>query len=596
MGDYHKTGGGTSGSGGPPNGGHSLGGGPMGPSSPEEIRRRRLATLERIGATNTSTAPPASPRAIPLENIQNDAAGSHPSTPPSASRTQALAGQAAPAPQQRVQIQSPPHPPRGVTYVEDGIADDENAELQAALALSLNEAISANEASNNKSSDDNNNSTSMDMSTTDIVDDADRELQAALSLSLQQDDNEDQGTDKVQIVDTPSVTTKMTGSSTATTTNDRSTSKLSSTPARYIGSPGGSRTSVDMSLLSPEVGESYKTNEDCDVLKFHAVMWDSVITTENDKLRWLSQGINFRDYDPEGKLDDIVGKEDSILGQVIANHGPWGLTQAHGGPCGVLASVQAELLRLLLFGNRDPLDYPVTLTNRHVHAKEDLTDELMLRSLAMSIALILARATLTPPATDEEKSGGNNHTKLATDQTSDGNRVKIVLPIHPNDLSWDDFEPWHSIPSSSEDSKLRSTKLRVYTVATSNMDDSSSPKRQKINGSQPPQNAPLDERIRRLAHCVKQFLLEAPSGFEAPLQAFRRPGGVVLLVMSLAFSRGPELVQNEMDDPAAKLTSQFGHCGQELINLLLTGQAGKYSSAAKLSSGCHSISPRLPTV
>ena len=90
--------------------------------------------------------------------------------------------------------------------------------------------------------------------------------------------------------------------------------------------------------------------------------------------------------------------------------------------------------------------------------------------------------------------------------------------------------------------------------------------------------------------------MEAPSGFEAPLQAFRRPGGVVLLVMSLAFSRGPELVQNEMDDPAAKLTSQFGHCGQELINLLLTGQAGKYSSAAKLSSGCHSISPRLPTV
>ena len=575
MGDYYQSGGGASGGGSPP--GQSLGGGPTGPTSPEEIRRRRLATLERIGATNTSVAPPTTPRSVPLENIYNDSAGSHPSTPPSAS-ARGQVTQAAAAPPQRVQIKSPPQTPRGLTYVDDGIDDDDNAELQAALALSLNEAIAASEASNNNNSADDVNNTTMDVSTTDN-DETDRELQAALSLSLQQDDKDDDDKDDVQIVDAPGTNTTTSQSNITQNSNLMERANLSSTPARFIGNPGGSRSNVDTSNLSPEVAESYKTSGVCDVLEFHNVMWDSGITTDNDKLRWLSQGINFRDYDPEGKLRGIHGAQDSVMGEVIANHGPWGLTQAHGGPCGVLASVQAELLRLLLFGSRDPLDYPVTLNNRQARAKPDLTDELMLRSLAMSIALIVARATLTPPANDDEKGGVTSNSDMATDQTSDSSGVKIVLPIHPHDLAWEDFEPWYSAPSSSsgdeDDSKSKSARLRVFTIPASNMDDSSSPKRQKINGSQQPQNGSLDERIRRLAHSVSQFLLEAPAGFEAPLQAFRRPGGVVLLVMSLAFSRGPGLVQNEMDDPAAKLTSQFGHCGQELINLLLTGQAGK---------------------
>lgn len=48
----------------------------------------------------------------------------------------------------------------------------------------------------------------------------------------------------------------------------------------------------------------------------------------------------------------------------------------------------------------------------------------------------------------------------------------------------------------------------------------------------------------------------------------------MLLVMSLFSTRGRDVIQGEMDDPTGtKLTSQFGHCGQELINLLLTGQA-----------------------
>jgi len=47
----------------------------------------------------------------------------------------------------------------------------------------------------------------------------------------------------------------------------------------------------------------------------------------------------------------------------------------------------------------------------------------------------------------------------------------------------------------------------------------------------------------------------------------------MLLTLSLVESRGVDCVRNDMDDPANTLTSQFGHSSQELINLLLTGQA-----------------------
>jgi hypothetical protein len=40
----------------------------------------------------------------------------------------------------------------------------------------------------------------------------------------------------------------------------------------------------------------------------------------------------------------------------------------------------------------------------------------------------------------------------------------------------------------------------------------------------------------------------------------------------------------DMDDPTTTITSQFGHSSQELINLLLTGQA--VSNGNSVSSAC----------
>ena len=79
----------------------------------------------------------------------------------------------------------------------------------------------------------------------------------------------------------------------------------------------------------------------------------------------------------------------------------------------------------------------------------------------------------------------------------------------------------------------------------------------------------IDHTCKELAHATAQFLLETNS-----LNWFQRPGGVLLMVMSIAASRGIPKTQGDMDDMTAKLTSTFGHCSQELTNLLLTGQAG----------------------
>jgi hypothetical protein len=49
--------------------------------------------------------------------------------------------------------------------------------------------------------------------------------------------------------------------------------------------------------------------------------------------------------------------------------------------------------------------------------------------------------------------------------------------------------------------------------------------------------------------------------------------GVLLFVFSALLTKGIDAVKSEMDDSGSTLTVQFGHCSQELLNLLICGQA-----------------------
>jgi hypothetical protein len=60
---------------------------------------------------------------------------------------------------------------------------------------------------------------------------------------------------------------------------------------------------------------------------------------------------------------------------------------------------------------------------------------------------------------------------------------------------------------------------------------------------------------------------------EGQYELFQSDSGCIMLVMSLVLTRGIDNVKNDMDMDANGLVGQFGHCSQELINLLLTGYA-----------------------
>jgi hypothetical protein len=428
--------------------------------------------------------------------------------------------------------------------------------------------------------------------------DADAELQAALAMSME--------------AERPAVAPVAVA---ATSSNSMFQQQQKLPPSSPITRDDGVVLEDSDTLFEPEdftvvLPNWYRTAEPFQITAFHQVMWDSTLTTDSDKLRWVGQAIDVvREEEEDNDNDNVMmatsatasastsnstttssdmmmpGAPETMLHSVARSHLPWGLLQQHGGPCGVMAAVQAELLRLLLFGKRRrimsataatsatatdvvheetlQLDYPTSPNVMPGGPSQAITPDLIRQALARSIAVMLARAALTPPATGDDTAERKNVVRVVLPTKSDGDAAG---------LSWQDLEPWISAPDAMGQT---SSALSVYTIDLSDVVSGAvgaggGPKRQKTAESK----EFLETRILRLARAVGTFLLQAPENGRPPLENFRRPGGVMLLVMSVVASRGKHVIESEFDDPVgAKLTSQFGHCGQELINLLLTGQA-----------------------
>lgn len=273
------------------------------------------------------------------------------------------------------------------------------------------------------------------------------------------------------------------------------------------------------------------------LLQFHSIMWDRT-TTENDQYRWIHQGIHYADSTGTSSSNNNtqpITSEADRLKDIVSSHGPWGLQQQHGGPCGVLAAIQAELLRSLLFSNNNNMSLPY--------------------AMASSMATILARVASAPPVSDNQNVG-----------TKKSQSVVIFLADTPLERS--DLAPWteaearsdvHATTSNITMHRIPLIETSPTTLSSKGIDDGTY-KRPRTDGGQESLVESLEDRIRN-------FLLTR-------LHVFERQGGVLLFVMSCVLSRGIEILRSEFDDPTGtRLTAQFGHCGQELMNLLLTGQA-----------------------
>lgn len=166
----------------------------------------------------------------------------------------------------------------------------------------------------------------------------------------------------------------------------------------------------------------------------------------------------------------------------LASAFPLGLVQRHGGPCGVLAVVQAELLRRHLFVHHRPLAEPETEV-------EDWRQQLLSEALA-SLLFQCARPSRS---------------------------VHVVVP-------------------TSDQSPYEYQDVEIKDVQSEN-----------------------DGRLL--------------AAIQAHLSTFQSPHGVMSFVLSALRSKQASVLRDEMDDPETTLTGAFGHCSQELVNMLLTGRA-----------------------
>ncbi|KAK6938279.1 Ubiquitin interacting motif [Dillenia turbinata] len=223
--------------------------------------------------------------------------------------------------------------------------------------------------------------------------------------------------------------------------------------------------------------------------------------------QWTNQGIRFSS-DPETSM---------------------GLVQHEGGPCGVLAAIQAFVLKYLLFSpdnlgavtskvlqnsvsRRLPPKESITVTNL-----ASLTEDQKKRALVQSMSEILFLC------------GSNKRAVVAS----------LDILSHDRENS----------PSSLMDEDITKALEGLLIQSGSDL--------QKVL------------RVNTYTSQAKAF-----RKLEEMLPVFQSRMGALLFLISALLSRGLDSVQGDRDDPSLSLvTAPFGHASQEIVNLLLCGQA-----------------------
>ncbi|XP_050214547.1 uncharacterized protein LOC126665714 [Mercurialis annua] len=218
--------------------------------------------------------------------------------------------------------------------------------------------------------------------------------------------------------------------------------------------------------------------------------------------QWSNQGIRFSP-DPETSM---------------------GLVQHEGGPCGVLAAIQAFVLKYLLFCPCDlgravpnmPQNFASGTKSRYVASNNfgSLTEDAKASALVRSMGEILFLC------------GNNKRAVIATlssigcETEGSGNYEVITRALEGL-----------SIESACDLQKI----LRIDTYTSQ------------------------ERAFQRL---------------QATIPVFQSRMGALLFLISALLSRGLDSVQADRDDPSLPLvTAPFGHASQEIVNLLLSGQA-----------------------
>ncbi|KAG4148212.1 hypothetical protein ERO13_D05G272200v2 [Gossypium hirsutum] len=268
---------------------------------------------------------------------------------------------------------------------------------------------------------------------------------------------------------------------------------------------GGDIGTKEMEIKAKEVKLGNELSEKEAYQLFFMVFGNGV--SKDILAQWSNQGIRFSP-DPETSMI---------------------LVQHEGGPCGVLAAIQAFVLKHLLFCPDDLVkaaqSTPQNSTPRRLSKNQYVasnnfaafTENAKARALVKSMGEILFLC-------------GNNKRALIATLSSIGDGVEESEDSLTDVIIAQALEGL-SIESASNLHKV----LRVETYTT-------------------PASA-----YKRL---------------EAIIPVFQSRMGALLFLISALLSRGLDCVQADRDDPSLPLvTAPFGHASQEIVNLLLCGQA-----------------------
>jgi len=187
----------------------------------------------------------------------------------------------------------------------------------------------------------------------------------------------------------------------------------------------------------------------------------------------------------------------------------WGLWQKQGGPCGVFAPVQAFIVKQLLFGE-----------------------------------------------SASESSDGRQEQPLASFGADEDVRASVLAHALTSIL-------FHSTQSSSY------TVCQVRARAEGEAETAAVAAAAPAAVSAGEGASALAISVRRLSRAaeVRQALEEgADSWLAGPL-------GVLSFLCSVLMTRTAATLKGDMDDPSTPLIGRFGHCSQELVNLMLIGEA-----------------------
>ncbi|KAK3043858.1 hypothetical protein RJ639_000557 [Escallonia herrerae] len=202
-----------------------------------------------------------------------------------------------------------------------------------------------------------------------------------------------------------------------------------------------------------------------------------------------------------------------------------GLVQHEGGPCGVLAAIQAFVLKYLLFfpdeSNKVAANIPTNAGSKvkcvPPNTFATLTEKRKSRALVRSMGEILFLC------------GSNKRAVIAS----------------------------LSILDSGIEGSAESSKDKIIAEA--------------LDGLSIESGCDLQKFLRVNTYTTMSSVIQK---IETTIPVFRSRMGAMLFLISALLSRGLDTVQADRDDPSQSLvTAPFGHASQEIVNLLLSGEA-----------------------